>query len=54
MNAGGSKSLASLQAWGDFSLIAERFERQRTLSESGLAFSFVEGVLVDAIRHGKW
>ena len=38
----------------DFSSLAERFERLRMLSESGMAFSFIEGVLVEAIKNGKW
>eukprot|EP00563_Minutocellus_polymorphus_P011097 CAMPEP_0181061420 /NCGR_PEP_ID=MMETSP1070-20121207/22512_1 /TAXON_ID=265543 /ORGANISM="Minutocellus polymorphus, Strain NH13" /LENGTH=5087 /DNA_ID=CAMNT_0023141375 /DNA_START=277 /DNA_END=15540 /DNA_ORIENTATION=+ len=41
-------------AWGSFRVAAERFEKQRVASESGLAFAFTEGALVDAIRTGKW
>jgi len=44
----------NLEAWADFRSIAERFERQRIASESGLAFLFTEGALVDAIRTGRW
>ncbi len=44
----------NLDSWADFRSIAERFERQRMASESGLAFLFTEGALVDAIRTGKW
>jgi len=45
---------STLRAWNDFMMLAERFDRQRAASDSGLAFSFTEGVLVDAIRSGKW
>ena len=44
----------NLEAWSDFRSVAERFDRQRIASESGLAFLFTEGALVDAIRSGKW
>lgn len=44
----------SLHAWSEFRLVAERFERQRIASDSGMAFLFTEGALVDAIRTGKW
>ena len=40
--------------WSSFVELSERFEKQRSASESGLAFSFTEGALVDAIRTGKW
>jgi midasin (ATPase involved in ribosome maturation) len=45
---------ANMHSWAEFRLVAERFERQRKASESGLAFLFTEGALVDAIRTGKW
>jgi midasin (ATPase involved in ribosome maturation) len=45
---------SSSEAWEKFASMAERFERQRNLSEAGLAFSFIEGVLVEAITNGKW
>ena len=48
------KEATNLEAWADFRDVAERFERQRIASESGLAFLFTEGALVDAIRTGKW
>lgn len=48
------KDPINTNAWADFRLTAERFERQRVASESGLAFLFTEGALVDAIRTGKW
>jgi len=41
-------------AWHDFSIAAERFERQRMAVDSSLAFAFTEGALVDAIKTGKW
>jgi len=47
-------TLAAPSSWSAFSASAERFERQRLASESGLAFAFTEGALVDAIRTGKW
>ena len=48
------KDASNLELWSDFRSTAERFERQRVASESGLAFLFTEGALVDAIRTGKW
>ena len=41
-------------AWIKFEMMAERFERQRLVSDSGMAFLFSEGALVDALRKGKW
>ena len=41
-------------AWDNFACAAEKFERQRIANETGMAFSFTEGALVDAIRTGKW
>ena len=48
------KVAKNLESWSDFRTVAERFDRQRIASESGLAFLFTEGALVDAIRTGKW
>ena len=48
------KEVNNLDLWSNFRLVAERFERQRVASESGLAFVFTEGALIDAIRTGKW
>ena len=48
------KEATNLESWTEFRSVAERFDRQRIASESGLAFSFTEGALVDAIRTGKW
>ena len=50
----GKESQTDLELWSDFRSVAERFERQRIACESGLAFAFTEGALVDAIRTGKW
>lgn len=44
----------SLDAWIQFEQTAERFERQRVACDSGIAFTFTEGALVEAIRTGKW
>lgn len=41
-------------SWFEFKIMAERFEKQRLACDSGIAFAFTEGVLVDAIRTGKW
>jgi midasin len=38
----------------EFKSMSERFEKQRVACDTGLAFSFTEGALVDAIRNGKW
>jgi MoxR-like ATPase len=48
------KDMQKADSWYDFSQSAERFEKQRTATESGLAFAFTEGALVDAIKTGKW
>ncbi|KAG7342074.1 cobaltochelatase [Nitzschia inconspicua] len=45
---------AKLDAWESFAKKSERFERQRVSCDIGLAFEFVEGALVDAVRSGKW
>jgi midasin len=44
----------SLVVWQSFSETAERFEQQRLACDTGLAFVFTEGALVDAVRKGKW
>ena len=38
----------------EFKITSERFEKQRVACDTGLAFAFTEGALVDAIRNGKW
>jgi midasin (ATPase involved in ribosome maturation) len=52
----GGKEIAdsNTQSWKNFIRKAERFERQRVSCDSGLAFEFAEGALVDAIQSGKW
>ncbi len=40
--------------WMEFKAKGERFEKQRVACDTGLAFAFTEGALVDAIRQGKW
>jgi len=50
-----SQSLSTqLDKWNTFFATANKFERQRVASDSGLAFAFTEGALVQAIRTGKW
>ena len=49
-----NESQASILKWEKFSVAAEKFERQRNAAESGLAFTFTEGVLVKAIKSGAW
>lgn len=44
----------SLVVWQNFTQTAERFEQQRLACDTGLAFVFTEGALVDAVRKGKW
>jgi midasin len=50
-NEGTSESLV---VWQSFSETAERFEQQRLACDTGLAFVFTEGALVEAVRKGKW
>lgn len=47
-------SVPGLDVWRSFRERAEQFEKQRLACDSGLAFAFTEGALVDAIRTGKW
>ena len=49
-----NKSLVSSEKWFEFKRTSERFEKQRIACDTGLAFVFTEGALVDAIRSGKW
>jgi midasin len=53
MNARG-KDDSKLAAWKEFQDTSERFEKQRLACDTGMAFTFTEGALVDAIRSGKW
>ncbi len=48
------KSATSADVWTDFKRTSDRFEKQRVACDTGLAFVFTEGALVDAIRSGKW
>lgn len=41
-------------AWRRFQGTASSFEQQRLACDSGMAFVFAEGALVDAVRQGKW
>ena len=45
---------SEVESWEQFAITVKRFEQQRLACDSGLAFEFSEGVLVDAIRCGKW
>lgn len=45
---------ASADIWFEFKRTSERFEKQRVACDTGLAFVFTEGALVEAIRTGKW
>lgn len=40
--------------WDRFKDAATKFERQMISCDAGLAFTFSEGALVDAIKNGKW
>ena len=46
--------LSGLKLWTLFARDAARFERQRLLSESPLAFRWAAGELVRALREGEW
>ncbi|RLN89876.1 hypothetical protein BBJ28_00019578, partial [Nothophytophthora sp. Chile5] len=53
MTAGASPSVLG-DRWDTFEAELVRFERQKEQAESHFAFSFVEGVLVKALREGHW
>jgi midasin len=53
-NNTGNASSSVVTCWNEFRATCERFEQQRLACDSGLAFVFAEGALVDAIRRGKW
>ena len=40
--------------WFEFKRKSERFKEQRVACNTGMAFAFTEGALVEAIRTGKW
>ncbi len=48
------KAASSADSWTDFQRTSNRFEKQRVACDTGLAFVFTEGALVEAIRSGKW
>lgn len=54
LNAKNKISPLSVEKWTEFRKSSERFEKQRLACDTGLAFVFTEGALVDAIRSGKW
>ncbi len=49
-----NKSKTQKDEWIEFKCMSDRFEKQRVACDTGLAFAFTEGALVDAIRNGKW
>jgi midasin len=53
-NADARRTGPTADSWDTFARACERFERKRVSCDAGLAFAFSEGVLVDAIVHGKW
>ncbi|GMG16964.1 unnamed protein product [Phytophthora fragariaefolia] len=54
MAAAGSSTSVLVSRWDTFESDLVRFERQKEQAESHFAFSFVEGVLVKALREGHW
>lgn len=50
----GTQDPSCFESWNNFKSMANRFEQQRLACDSGLAFVFTEGALVDAIRCGSW
>lgn len=48
------RSSSSIEEWQRFRKHADHFEQQRMACDSGMAFVFSEGALVDAVRKGKW
>jgi midasin len=54
MAAAGTSSSVLASRWDTFEAELVRFERQKEQAESHFAFSFVEGVLVKALREGHW
>ncbi|GAX24956.1 midasin [Fistulifera solaris] len=50
----GTSDKSSHESWNRFKSMADRFEQQRLACDSGFAFVFTEGALVDAIRCGSW
>ncbi|KAG7383928.1 AAA ATPase midasin [Phytophthora pseudosyringae] len=54
MSTAGSSTSVLASQWDTFEAELVRFERQKDQAESHFAFSFVEGVLVKALREGHW
>ncbi|ETP42508.1 hypothetical protein F442_10595 [Phytophthora nicotianae P10297] len=54
MSAAGTSTSVLVNRWDTFEAELVRFERQKEQAESHFAFSFVEGVLVKALREGHW
>ncbi|KAF4033085.1 ATPase family associated domain-containing protein 5 [Phytophthora infestans] len=54
MSAAGASTSVLVNRWDTFEAELVRFERQKEQAESHFAFSFVEGVLVKALREGHW
>ncbi|TDH69545.1 hypothetical protein CCR75_002271 [Bremia lactucae] len=54
MLTAGTSSSNLMIRWDNFEAELLRFERQKEQAESYFAFSFVEGVLVKALREGYW
>ncbi|KAL3666278.1 hypothetical protein V7S43_008529 [Phytophthora oleae] len=50
----GTSTSILVNQWDTFEAELVRFERQKEQAESHFAFSFVEGVLVKALREGHW
>lgn len=53
-SAGSASPSILASRWDIFESELDRFERQKEQAESHFAFSFVEGVLVKALREGHW
>ncbi|CAH0485031.1 unnamed protein product [Peronospora farinosa] len=54
MSTPGASSSILVSQWDTFEAELVRFERQQEQAESHFVFSFVEGVLVKALREGHW
>ncbi|KAL4085986.1 hypothetical protein PRIC1_014609 [Phytophthora ramorum] len=54
MTTAGTSASVLVGRWDTFEAELVRFERQKEQAESHFAFSFVEGVLVKALREGHW
>ncbi|CAI5741764.1 unnamed protein product [Peronospora destructor] len=54
MSTPGASTSILVSQWDTFEAELVRFERQQEQAESHFVFSFVEGVLVEALRKGHW